>query len=87
MTRKDITFQSNQASELTLVLREGLGVLVLRDGGDVPVQRQQLLHSGLSSLVRSPVVPREQIKAGPEPRQLPRLSSLPVLWDGVQQRT
>ena len=57
MTRKDITFQSNQASELTSVLRERLGVLVLRDGGDVPVQRQQLLHSGLSSLVRSPVVP------------------------------
>ena len=61
---------------------------VLRNGGDVPVERKQLLHSGLSrqpSLVCSPVVAREQIKARPEPPELPGLSSLPILWDGVQQ--
>ena len=61
---------------------------VLRDGGDVPVERQQLLHSGLARqprLVSSPVVAREQIKARPEPPQLPGLSSLPILWNGVQQ--
>ena len=61
---------------------------VLRDGGDVPVERQQLLHSGLSrqsSLVCPPVVAREQIKARPEPPELSGLSSLPILRNGVQQ--
>ena len=63
-------------------------MLVLRDGGDVPgeSERNQLLPSGLPSLLPSPVVTREQVKPGPEPAQLARLPPLARLWDGVQQR-
>ena len=55
------------------VLRGGLCVEVLGDGGDVPVDGQQLL------------VTRQEVQARPQPHHLPRPPPLPHLRDGVQQ--
>ena len=75
---QNITFVSNYLwPRCPLVLGHWLGVEVLRDGGDVPVERQQLLVPGQ----------RQEVQARPQSTEFPWLPPLNILWDGVQQGT